>query len=118
MKIEKNMTDERLLRVIGERLSRARIERELTQKELADEAGLGVRTIQRLEKGEAAIQLNGFLRVLRVLGLVDRLEALLPEDKMTPMEELRFEGKRRQRVRSKQTTVSEDQGPWKWGDEE
>ncbi len=77
MKIDSKMTDEALLRLVGERLSGLRLARNLTQQQLAEQAGLGLRTVQRLELGAAATQLSGFIRVCRVLGLVVNLETLL-----------------------------------------
>ena len=76
MSIEPSLTDQALLQLIGERLARLRLAKNLTQQQLAEQAGLGVRTVQRLELGEAATQLSGFVRVCRVLGIVERFEAL------------------------------------------
>jgi transcriptional regulator with XRE-family HTH domain len=73
------MTDEALLKALGERLAGLRLARNLTQQELAEQAGLGLRTVQRLESGAAATQLSGLLRVCRVLGLVEQLDTLIPE---------------------------------------
>ena len=51
MKMDSKMTDEALLRLLGERLSGIRLARNLTQQHLAEQAGLGLRTVQRLELG-------------------------------------------------------------------
>ena len=59
--------------------------RQAMQAQLAEQAGLGLRTVQRLELGTAATQLSGFLRMCRVLGLVGRFEALVPEPAASPM---------------------------------
>jgi len=67
MKIESNITDDALLKLIGGRLARMRLTKNLTQQQLAEQAGLGLRTVQRLELGAAATQLSGFVRVCRVL---------------------------------------------------
>ena len=49
MRIEKTITDDGVLAEVGARLQRARLERNQTQQQLADEAGIGVRTLERLE---------------------------------------------------------------------
>lgn len=54
---------------IGGRLTRIRLERNLTQVQLAVEAGIAKSTVQRLEAGAVATQLSGLIRVCRVLGL-------------------------------------------------
>ena len=79
MRIDSRMTDEALMRLLGERLSGIRLARNLTQQQLAEQAGLGLRTVQRLELGAVATQLSGFLRVCRVLGLVENLEGFIPD---------------------------------------
>ena len=85
MKIDAQLTDDALLQLIGERLAAVRLARNLTQHQLAEQAGLGVRTVQRLETGASATQLSGFLRVCRVLGLDEQLESLIPLPKPSPM---------------------------------
>lgn len=116
MKIERHHSDELILRELGERLAHARLQRNLTQAALAEQAGVSKRTVERLESGEVASRLSAFLRVGRVLGLVDRLDALIPEAKPTPMDELRWKSRTRKRARGT-TKPPTKQGPWTWGDE-
>lgn len=52
---------------LGESLRIARIRRRLTQAQLATRAGIGVSTIQRLERGDAGLGLGSVLEVLAVL---------------------------------------------------
>ena len=47
--------------------------------QLAEQAGISKRTLERLDAGAAATQLSLFLRVLRQLDLLEQLELLLPE---------------------------------------
>ncbi len=116
MKIEINMADELILAELGGRLARLRLEKNLTQLQLAIEAGVGVRTVQRLETGSAATQLSGFLRICRVLGLVEKIELLIPEPVTSPIARLRQHGKKRQRASGRISTFT-DSEKWKWGDE-
>ena len=64
------MSDEALLQELGQRIARLRLERNLTQAQLADQAGISKRTLEHLEAGAAAAQLSLFLRVLRQLDLL------------------------------------------------
>ncbi len=89
MKISNPLSDESILGELGERLARARLEQNLTQASLAEETGLGKRTVERLESGDAATQLSSLVRVFRALGLIDRLDALVPEARASPMEQLK-----------------------------
>ena len=114
MKISPSLTDEALLKLIGERLARLRLAKNLTQGQLAEQAGLGLRTVQRLELGAAATQLSGFVRVCRVLGLVERFEAFIPEVAASPMAQLKQQGRRRQRATGKK--AAGEPGKWTWGE--
>ena len=109
------MTDEVLLRLVGQRIASLRLTRNLTQGELAEQAGLGVRTVQRLELGLAATQLSGFVRVCRVLGLVDRFDSLLPEPPASPMAQLKLQGRKRRRATGRKS-VARVAKKWTWGE--
>jgi transcriptional regulator with XRE-family HTH domain len=115
MKISAALTDGSLLQALGERLARLRVEQNLTQAALAAQAGVSKRTIERLESGEAAAQLSGFLRVCRALGVLERFELLLPEPGPSPIEELRRQGHPRQRVRARTATAAAAKR-WRWGE--
>src|SRR3546814_11464112 len=88
MKIDANLTDERVLTLLGERLLAIRLARNLTQAELAEQAGVSKRTLERLESGAVASQLSSLLRVCRALGLLERLEVLVPEPTPSPLANL------------------------------
>lgn len=115
MKIQSNITSEALLKLIGERLTRLRLSKNLTQKKLAEQAGLGLRTVQRLELGLAATQLSGFVQVCQVLGLVERFDVLIPEEQASPIAQLKLQGRKRQRSRSRKTATGAIK-KWTWGE--
>jgi transcriptional regulator with XRE-family HTH domain len=115
MDISSKMTDEALLARIGQRLASLRLARNLTQQQLAEQAGLGLRTVQRLELGATATQLSGFLRVCRVLGLVENFEMLLPEPTASPMARLKQQGRTRRRASGTKTATGKSK-TWTWGE--
>ncbi len=110
------------LEAIGKRLTQARIRMEWTQAELAKEAGIGKRTLERLEAGQS-VQMTSFIRVLRVLGLLDVLVQLLPEPAPSPMQLLKHAVEEPQRVykaRKKKDNSTADEStpkPWVWGED-
>ena len=113
MELSKELTDEAICREIGERLSRRRLEFGLTQAEIARQAGVAKRTLERLEAG-GSVQLTTLVRVLRVLDLLSALERALPSAQPRPLELIRKQGKPRQRA-SKRRQGSEK--PWTWADD-
>ena len=116
MKISKQATDAAILQELGARLTRTRLERNLTQASLAESAGVSKRTIERLESGGVAANLSAFLRVCRALDLVERLEWLLPEQPPSPIEQLKRRGRQRQRASRSKAPKSEPKKKWSWGD--
>ena len=114
MKIENLQTDEAILVELGERLTQRRLELQLTQAALAEQAGVAKRTVERIEAG-ATTQLSTLIRILRVLQLLDRLEGLIPASGPRPMDLLKLKGKERQRATRKSKPA--DTEPWQWGDE-
>ena len=66
----------RALRDLGDDLSTWRRLRQLTAAEVADRAGVGVSTVQRLEGGQGAT-LENLLRVARALGILGPLQQAL-----------------------------------------
>jgi transcriptional regulator with XRE-family HTH domain len=90
MKFVKQTSDEAVLGELGARLAQARLERNLTQAHLAAQAGVSKNTVQRLESGSVATQLSGFIRVCRVLDLLEWFDLLVPEPVPSPVEQLKL----------------------------
>jgi transcriptional regulator with XRE-family HTH domain len=97
---------------IGKRLASLRLNANLSQARLAEEAGVARRTITRLEHGEG-ISLDTLVRIMRALGIADRLETLLPDPAVQPIDRVRLKGKQRQRARARRGPVETD---WTWAD--
>jgi transcriptional regulator with XRE-family HTH domain len=120
MKLTRELTDSAVLEELGARLARARIDANLTQAHLAEEAGVGKRTIERLEAGRGT-DLRVAVRVLRALGLMESLESLIPAAPQSPLALLRGKGRERKRAghprrREGGTDDAAPSPPWKWGE--
>jgi transcriptional regulator with XRE-family HTH domain len=116
MKIVKQATDEAVLTELGGRLARLRLEQNLTQAQLAEQAGISKRTVERLESGGVATQMSGFIRICRALGLIEHFDLLVPEPVSSPIERLKLGGKRRRRA-SAAKAIKPQSRKWTWGDE-
>ncbi len=115
MKIDELRSDQSVLKEIGERIAAIRLNRNLTQADLADEAGVSKRTVERLESGHS-VQIANLIRLFRSLGLLERLEVLFPESVASPVAQLKLQRKKRRRASAKRASDSPGIG-WKWGDE-
>lgn len=70
---------------IGDRLKQTRLRQNITQQKLAEEAGVSLSSIKKIEKGEVG-SFDTLLRVLRTLGLLDVLQPLVNEQQPSPSE--------------------------------
>lgn len=113
MKFSSNLTDQAVLQELGKRLTALRIGRNLTQAALAEQAGMAKRTVERMESGQVALQLSSFVRVCRVLGLLEQFESLVPEQVPSPMAQLKLQGRTRQRVSSR-AVATDTSKKWTW----
>ena len=115
MRIEKQLTPEAILAELGRRIARRRLDLAMTQADAAEQAGLGKRTVERIEAGRDT-QVSTIVRLLRVLGLTEGLERLVPESAPSPMDLLKMKGKERKRASSAKR-VAKRSKEWRWGDE-
>lgn len=102
------------MEALGGRIEALRLRRDLTQSQLATEAGIGKRTLERLEAGQS-VQLTSFIAVLRQLGLLDELLALVPDQSKSPVAMMLAEEAPRRRASGRRKPA--EQKPWHWGDE-
>lgn len=115
MRITNNLTDQAISEEVGRRLAQLRVDKNLTQAGLAEASGVSKRTIERLERGESATQLSGFIRVCRALDLVERFDTFLPESAPSPIEQAKLLGHRRQRASTKREQTTRKPADWTWG---
>jgi DNA-binding XRE family transcriptional regulator len=115
MNQESYMGDEAILIELGRRLAERRIREGWTQAELAKQAGIGKRTLERIEAGNSC-QTSVLVRVLRILGLEKELAGIIPKAGPSPMELWKMKGKERKRASSK-TRAGTQEKKWNWGDE-
>jgi transcriptional regulator with XRE-family HTH domain len=117
MPITNQTTDATVIEELGRRLERTRLDRNLTQEQLAAEAGVSRQTVVRLESG-GVVKLPALVRVLRAMGMLDRLEALVPQPVPSPIEQLERGGRQRKRARKAAPKKDDGSGTaegWTWG---
>lgn len=110
----RNTTSRSLRTELGSRLARQRLARNVTQEALAKTAGIGLRTLRRVEAGDPS-SFDSVLRVVIALGLADGLMAGIPALELRPIERVASKGRERRRARPAKSRASD--GSWSWADE-
>ncbi len=95
---------------IGMRLKQARLNRDLTQADVARLAGVARKTVINAEKGKA--QLEVLIAILMALDLTSQLELFIPTQEISPLQLAKLQGKKRQRASGKRTDANEEPPAW------
>ena len=115
MKLTNKTTDEAIHSEMGTRLAKLRLDRHLSQANLAELAGISKRTVERLESGAVSAQFSSIIRICRALDLIEQLDALFPKPLPSPIALLKQRGKQRRRATPKKNTPPSSP-KWTWGD--
>ncbi len=106
-------TPQRVMVEVGVRLAKIRLSRNITQRALAKDAGIALRTLRRLELGEATA-FDSFLRVVMTLGFTDEFLKIFPLHDTRPIE--RMDARRKERKRARPARVKDTDKAWTWGE--
>ena len=88
-----------LVRLLGTRFKDYRMRCNLTQREVAEQSGIGLTTIHKFENGTAGnLSLSTFILLLKVVGQINALDDVLPVLPESPYL-IRKEDKKAQRIR-------------------
>jgi transcriptional regulator with XRE-family HTH domain len=94
-----------LVKMLGVRFKDYRLRAQLTQKDVAEQTGLTVPTIQRFENGISGnITLGTFLLLMKAVGCLHGLDELMPEQPESPYL-YNDNNKKTQRVRHKRNEL-------------
>jgi transcriptional regulator with XRE-family HTH domain len=90
------MNDEAVCKEIGRRLKTNRLNKNWTQKEVADFSGISVTAVKSVESGKGTIL--SLVKILRALKSLDSLNAFLPDPGFSPRQIAKLKGKPRTRA--------------------
>ncbi len=90
------MTDRAIAREVGLRIDQIRLEQNISQKEIAENVGITVKTYRNLIDGGGKFET--LIAVLRLLNQLDLVESFVPETTFSPLELMKLRGKKRQRA--------------------
>ena len=109
-----SLTSRALRTELGRRLAKLRLARNVTQRALAEDAGIGLRTLRRIEAGQPS-SLDSLLRLAIVLGLADGLLKAVPSQEIRPIERVDSGGRKRRRARPRKRGSPTE--PWSWAED-
>lgn len=108
-----SLADNMILSKIGEFIRRQRLERNVSQKELAVMAGVSVSSVAALERGEN-ISLKTLIPLLRALGALHMLADFLKEPEISPIAYAKQLDNQKSRKRASATKNDNDKIESEW----
>ncbi len=95
-----SMSDKSLSKMIGMFVKNHRLQQNITQDDVAKNAGISRSTLSLLERGET-VTISTLLQVLRILDLLNVMETFRVQKQISPIELAKLEQQKRQRSRNK-----------------
>lgn len=109
------LSDAMISTKIGEHLKAIRLKQNITQQSLAEETGVSLSSVKKIEKGEIG-SFDSLLRVLRMLGKLDVLFPLVEEEQLSPSEYYELVqaagAHKRKRAVGKSTKMDKEESTW------
>lgn len=101
------LADPAIVKEIGKSLKQIRLNKNLSQEQLAKTSGLDRTTISRMESGRAATLLT-LIQVLRALDRLNILNIFLEEPEISPLNLLKMQESKRKRAYTANTTINKN----------
>lgn len=95
---------------IGERLKQARLNADLTQSDVAKHTNLSRNTIVHAEQGN--VKLENLIAIMGTLNLTPNLDLFLPQQKISPIELSKLQGRKRQRASGTKRLDDKSRSDW------
>lgn len=112
--METNEIDaKRVLAQLAERLRRARLDADLTQRSLAERVGVSLKTVRNAEDGQN-ISLETLILLLQGIGRVNEIENLLRSAGPSPIRLAERLGRERQRASGARHKAGHVADTWEW----
>jgi DNA-binding XRE family transcriptional regulator len=99
----------RLLAAVGENIKKARLRRSYSSDTVAQRAGITRKTLYRVERGDPAVAMGIYARVLQTLRLENDLGSIAADDKLgRKLQDANLEPKSRAPKRSTRSATRQD----------
>ena len=99
----------RTIAAVGENIKKARLRRAYSSETVAQRAGIARKTLYRVERGDPAVALGIYARVLQALRLENDLASIGADDALgRKLQDAKLESKRRAPKQSKRAKRSDE----------
>jgi DNA-binding XRE family transcriptional regulator len=105
------MSDDAIIHTIGEFVRHQRLQKNITQKDLADKAGINRTTLSDLELGRRC-QLLTLIQVLRTLNQLHIFESFEVNQQISPIKLAEMEMKKRQKASGSNNDFTTKKSDW------
>lgn len=105
------MSDDAIIQTIGEYVKHHRLQQNITQKELAEKAGINRTTLSDLELGKRS-QLLTLIQVLRMLNKLHVFESFEVKQQISPLKLAEMELRKRQKASKQANDARKDKSDW------
>jgi len=95
---------------LGERLKQARLNADMTQVDVAAQAGVSRKSVLNAEQGKA--QLEVFIAILLALKLTSQLDNFLAVQEISPLQLSKLKGRKRQRASGQRSSTDQETSQW------
>lgn len=95
---------------LGERLKQARLNADMTQVEVAEQAGISRKAVLNAEKGK--VQLETLIAIMGALRLTDQLNNFLPTQEISPVQLAKLQGRKRHRASGQRSSKVQESSEW------
>jgi putative transcriptional regulator len=99
---------------LGDRIKTARLNANLTQKALANKAGISLKAVTNSEKGKSTLE--SMIAILIALEITEQLNFFIPKQEISPVQLIELQGKERKRAttanKRNNSNQSKDTATW------
>ncbi|RBW41687.1 XRE family transcriptional regulator [Psychromonas sp. B3M02] len=107
-----DLTPHAIAAELGDRIRTARLNANLTQKAVAQKAGVSLKAVTNCEKGKSTLE--SMVAILIALEITEQLDAFIPKQEISPVQLIELKGKERKRAASptKHKSAKEETPEW------
>ena len=107
-----HLTPHAIAEELGDRIKTARLNANLTQKILANKAGVSLKAVTNSEKGKSTLE--SMIAILIALEITEQLNFFIPKQEISPVQIIALQGKERKRATSSSKKNSQSKDTPKW----